>query len=744
MPFLNWLACCCGASDGACCIDATECVDDLTVAECHDQGGEFFPGSDCTLLDCSGFEPTGACCYGETCVAPAYEDSCKDGGGSWIAEGNCADLGGGSTICTDALGSCCYCSECTDNVSHEVCQDDLDGTFSLVNDCALVDCSPSVIGPLGPCCMPDCTCTMALDSNECACRGGTFLSKRGKTCDDCDECNGACCIPHATPGEPPTCTANQTPTECEALGGTWRGNGSTCSACSGDSLNEGCADIMNVVPSGNYTCGDEDCDTLNDADNKWPSAFVLQFEERALFGERDNTNLVPCYETGTSNLKTVCRDFAGVSGGCADPGNCSSTEYPTWDDPGHTLRSEIFNVDKIRTVHMELDESESSLCEAVYYGTWEQDWEHEKTMPGLYRHGVDWPGGLFEIVRKQGGETGAITRTTRATITTTATTDGTYFYRTANVVANLNYLATGDTTLSGNYYVGWRTPQDDEYKINTQVPCFCFSPDLLNTETLEMFDPAGLAPSGVEIGPDEPALPDADTTGITRTYNGLIPGGGYNSDAAITAWCESICTIGNACTVSKCCHNSGADCDDMTLQGCIDQGGTWYPDQLCADGVGDPCADPSGEQDCCGQCGCYRCHGAGCTMSMTSCKTICKGACFDPSGSAVPCPTGHDHAPRVHYTSSPWEVVTGTTPIGLAVRWGLGTYSHLTQTCPAPEWMTICAWDAYNSIAWTAAGTSIGFGGSELLCQWVGYHCQAASTGVVERRPEIMRIDWTP
>jgi hypothetical protein len=501
---------------------------------------------------------------------------------------------------------------------------------------------------------------------------------------------------------------------------------------------------MNVVPSGNYDCGynaTAECDTLNDADNKWPKAFVLQFEERAFFGERDTCNLNPCYETGTSNLKRACNDFAGVDGNCADPGNCCTPDYPTSNDPGSMLRAEVFQVDKMRTVHMELSESESSLCEAVYYGTWDQGWEHKKTNPSSYKYDIDWPGGLHEIVRNQGGETGALTRTTRATITTTATTDGTYFYRTATLLADLStvYYGTGDV-LGGGACVGWRTPQDDKYRINTQVPCFCFTPDLLNTETLEMFD-ASLPCTTVSIGPDEPALPDALTTGIERTYNGLIPGGGYNSDAAITAWCESICTIGNACTVSKCCHNSGADCDDMTLQGCIDQGGTWYPDQLCADGVGDPCADPSGDQDCCGQCGCYRCHGADCTMSMTSCKTICKGSCYPLlAGSPSACPTGHDHVPRVHYSEAygPWLDGVSVFPhqVGNAVSWGIGLAG---PSCPATDWMA----HGSTGLSWALAPSGHGVTGSTLLCQWVGYHCQAGSTGIDERRPEIVSIDWS-
>jgi hypothetical protein len=762
MPFLNWLACCCGSSEGACCLDADTCVDDLTTAECHDQGGEHFPGEDCTGVDCSGFEPTGACCYGETCVAPEYEDACKDKGGDWIAEQNCENLGSGTTICTDALGACCWCDGCYENISREVCHDDLGGTFYTSNDCSIIDCSPG-LWVTGPCCLPDCTCTTTLSSVQCACIGGTFISGRNKTCSDCTNCNGACCIPHGTPGEPPTCTADQTPAECAALGGTFRGNGSDCTDCSGDSLNEGCADIMNVVPSGNYDCGynaTAECDTLNDAENKWPSAFLIQFEERALFGERDNSNLAPCYETGTSNLKLNCNDFTGVDGNCGDPYNCTTTEYPTWDDAGSTLRAEVFHVDKIRTVLLELDETESSLCEAVYYGTWEQDWEHAKTIPGLYLHGVDWPGGLFEIVRKQGGETGALTRTARATIITTATTDGTDFYRTAELLVNTNHLAgsvgfpAGDV-LHGGSIVGWRTPQDDEYKINTGVPCFCFSPDLLNTETLDMFDPVGHVPDSDTslsntFGPDDPALPDALDTGIKRTYHGLIPGGGYNSDAAITTWCESPCisgavhSEGNDCDSAQCCHGAD-DCDNMTLQGCIAQGGTWYPDHDCT-GV-DPCTDPSGPAiDCCGQCGCYRCHAADCTMSMTSCKTLCKGACFDPSGSADPCPTGHDHAPRWHYSEDygPWldQAPTYRHTVGWAVSYGLGSYDPNTQTCPAPDWMSICGWDS-GGLWWPLSPSGHGLGGSDLLAQWVGYHCQAESTGVDERRPQILRIDWT-
>ena len=769
MPFLNWLACCCGSSEGACCLDADTCVDDLSTTECHDQGGEHHPGDDCSAVDCSEFEPTGACCYGETCVAPEYEDACKDSGGDWIAEENCEDLGGGSTICTDALGACCWCAGCSEDIERGVCLDELDGTFSTANNCSLMDCESS--GTTGPCCLPDCTCTMTLDSTACACLGGTFLSHPSASCSNCEVCEGACCIPNAVPGEPPTCTADQTPAQCEALGGTFRGNGSNCTACSGDSLNEGCADIMNVVPSGNYTCGNVECDTLNDADNKWPKAFVLQFEERAFFGERDNCNLNPCYETGATSPDsplTTCHQFAS---GCYSspigygPGNCCTESYPTWGDAGTMLRSEVFHLDKIRTVLLELDETESTLCEAVYYGDWVQDWDDteggHKTHPGLYKHGVTWPGGLHEIVRKQGGEPGALTRTTRATITTTATTDGTYFYRTAELLANINYLAgsvgfpAGDE-LHGGSIVGWRTPQDDEYKINTSVPCFCFSPDLLNTGTLEMFDPAGHVPDSDDslsnpIGPDEPALPDALTTGIKRVYHGVIPGGAMGSDPASKTWCESSCsTESNSCGAAMCCHGVG-ECDNMTLAGCQSQGGSWYPESMCPEDPDDhaaECTDPwQTEETCCGVCGCGRCWEA-CDPDvgdMAECLADCKGACFDPSGSALPCPTGHDHIPRVHYseTYGPWldQSSTYRHTVGYAVSYGIGSPS--SPTCPAPDWMSICGWDS-GGLWWPLTLSGHGLGGSDLLAQWVGYHCQAEGVGVIERRPKILRIDWSP
>ena len=263
-----------------------------------------------------------------------------------------------------------------------------------------------------------------------------------------------------------------------------------------------------------------------------------------------------------------------------------------------------------------------------------------------------------------------------------------------------------------------------------------------------MFDTEWLCNgAGTHIGPDDPALPNALTTGIKRMYHGLIPGGGYNSDAAITAWCESPCisgavhSEGNDCDSAQCCH--GNDCDNMTLAGCQSQGGTWYPDHDCT-GV-DPCTDPTGPAiDCCGQCGCYRCHSTACNMSMSSCKSRCKGACFDP-GNIPACPTGHNNIPRVHYYeddgtfSGPWlDITTHFHQVGYAVSWGLGV--PITTGCPAPDWMSVCGWDAYSAIGWCLTPSGHGASGSSLLCQWVGYHCQE----IIDRRPKILRIDWTP
>ena len=166
---MTWSPVNCSPAMGACCLPNGTC-DLRTQGDCTLAGGVYQgDNTNCGSVNCP--QPTGACCFGTSCLNLTEAD-CTQAQGTW--------LGVGSTC---AQGNAC---------------------------------------PIGACCMPDGSCEI-LNAAACSAAGGIFRGV-GSDCGtaNCPQPSGACCL--STGG----CIV-LTEAECAIIpGSAWGGAGTTC------------------------------------------------------------------------------------------------------------------------------------------------------------------------------------------------------------------------------------------------------------------------------------------------------------------------------------------------------------------------------------------------------------------------------------------------------------------------------------------------------------------------------------
>lgn len=125
--------------------------------------------------------------------------------------------------CGTITGACCDADlTCANNVSAAQCQGPGQTFFPLL-DCTQVTCPQ----PGGACCLPNEGGCEIRTQNDCATAGGTFLGE-GSTC-TATACLQACCVP-----APGTFCVLEDPDVCVGLGGTPQGIGTFCVGLSSD------------------------------------------------------------------------------------------------------------------------------------------------------------------------------------------------------------------------------------------------------------------------------------------------------------------------------------------------------------------------------------------------------------------------------------------------------------------------------------------------------------------------------
>jgi len=187
-----------GDPSGACCV-GTSCTYG-TEADCEETGGTYQGDYvSCTTYPCGG-APEGACCIASKCSVMTASD-CSNFGGSYQGDGSSctADIcdNGGCEVgySPDCMGTCFEDSVYTDWVGDGFCDDG-----------AYVPSDYGYGGPEGVAIYLNCD-TFSCDGGDCTCDGGS---------------TGACCV-----GSDCQVTSES---DCSALGGTYIGDGSSCSS----------------------------------------------------------------------------------------------------------------------------------------------------------------------------------------------------------------------------------------------------------------------------------------------------------------------------------------------------------------------------------------------------------------------------------------------------------------------------------------------------------------------------------
>jgi hypothetical protein len=208
---------------GACCVSTfmgPVCID-TTLEHCNDEGGDFFGvGSSCDSVFCSG-PLDGACCFNDGDCLELPHNACLDEGGEPFPNMSCDEA------CTpQPEGACCipelpngFCFVTT--LNHCLQEG---GLYQGDN----TECDPAAecnLGPDAACCFPDGTCEN-IPFAACDLAGGTGVHP-GVTCESVDctpSLTGACCFMGGAGGQ----CFETTAASCQAQGGGYLGNGTTC------------------------------------------------------------------------------------------------------------------------------------------------------------------------------------------------------------------------------------------------------------------------------------------------------------------------------------------------------------------------------------------------------------------------------------------------------------------------------------------------------------------------------------
>ncbi len=182
----------CGdTSHGACCLPDGSCIDGLLEYECiNNDGVMWVPNRLCSEINCS--DPTGACCFGDTCTDDMPMEECDAAGGYWEPDNSCAAVCAGPV----ATGACCYYAgggvwNCVDNVTWDHCKTlgNPGCYWSPSHTCDTLPCPPP--GNSGACCFGD-TCTDDMPMEECDAAGGYWVVDGICSNDVCDDYPSDC------------------------------------------------------------------------------------------------------------------------------------------------------------------------------------------------------------------------------------------------------------------------------------------------------------------------------------------------------------------------------------------------------------------------------------------------------------------------------------------------------------------------------------------------------------------------
>lgn len=183
----TWSPTSCQPGAGACCLPNGECETRL-ASDCAAAGGVYQgDGVSCGTVNCP--EPTGACCFGSSCLNLSEAD-CVMADGVYLGNGTACASGNSCPT-----GACCLPDgSCLDGLSAGQCKD-LGGTFwGVGTECATAGCPQ----PLGACCLATGGC-LRLSEDDCGIIPDSFWAGDGTTCADnngngqADDCESPAC-----------------------------------------------------------------------------------------------------------------------------------------------------------------------------------------------------------------------------------------------------------------------------------------------------------------------------------------------------------------------------------------------------------------------------------------------------------------------------------------------------------------------------------------------------------------------
>jgi hypothetical protein len=154
-------------------------------------------------------EPSGACCYPDGSCDVQFALDCQAGGGVYQGDGtNCAQVNCGPP---DPTGACCFGDSCVIITAAE-CNAQSGVYFGDNTTCD--DANNCLPFPVEACCFPDGACA-DLTVTDCSAQGGTSQGA-GSLCATvgCPQPTGACCVLGG-------CFEALTLEECNAVGGAW-------------------------------------------------------------------------------------------------------------------------------------------------------------------------------------------------------------------------------------------------------------------------------------------------------------------------------------------------------------------------------------------------------------------------------------------------------------------------------------------------------------------------------------------
>lgn len=129
---------------GACCLNETQCLNDVSDTTCAELSGGFMGvGTTCATITCP--EPSGGCCVNGVCLSDVEPSLCSAISGAYL---------GNFSSCEDnpcALGACCMPDGTCQQAFDSDCTSQ-DGVFQgIASDCGQVQCPQ----PAGACCIND-------------------------------------------------------------------------------------------------------------------------------------------------------------------------------------------------------------------------------------------------------------------------------------------------------------------------------------------------------------------------------------------------------------------------------------------------------------------------------------------------------------------------------------------------------------------------------------------------------------